>query len=111
MLAGKPDEIAEAASAVDLALKESTPLLAEIGALMNRLGAANLLAASAQLRLEDEADAAHLAEALRGALLGFARRSFNANKRARELSRSLSAALQSLQTIGAQEGGRLIAEA
>ncbi len=111
MLTGKPNEISEAATAVEWALKEASPTFAKIGETVSRLGASNLMTAAEQLRQVQEEDAAGLAEALRGALARFAKRSFSANKRAQQFNRGLSAALQSLQALGMQESGRLIAEA
>lgn len=111
MLTGKPNEISDAAAAVERALKDASPAFAEIAETVSRLGASNLVTAAEQLRNIREEDAAGLAEALRGALARFAKRSFSANKRAQQLNRGLSAALQSLQALGMQESGRLIAEA
>jgi 3-deoxy-D-arabino-heptulosonate 7-phosphate (DAHP) synthase class II len=70
-----------------------------------------LIAAAAQLRHIAQEDAAGLAEALRFALARFAKRSVSANRRAQQLNRGLNAALKTLQAIGVQESGRLIAEA
>lgn len=111
MLSGKPNEISEAAANVEAALNDATPSFAEIAEAMGRLGASNLAAAAAQLRYIEQEDAAGLAEALRGALARFAKRSINASRRAQQLNRGLSAALRSLQALGVQEAGRLIAEA
>jgi len=111
MLAGKPNEISDAAAAVEWALKDASPAFVEIAETMGRLGASNLMAAAEQLRKIQEEDAAGLAEALRGALARFAKRSFSANRRAQQFNRGLSATLQSLQALGMQESGRLIAEA
>jgi hypothetical protein len=68
------------------------------------------LLAAAQLRLIEQEDAAGLAEALRMALTRFAKKSV-ANRRAQQLNRGLNTALKSLQALGVQESGRLIAEA
>ncbi len=111
MLTGKPGDISEAAASVEAALNDAAPSFAEIAAAMGRLGASNLAAAAAQLRHIEQEDAAGLAEALRGALTRFAKRSVNASRRAQQLNRGLSAALRSLQALGVQEAGRLIAEA
>lgn len=111
MLAGRPNEISEAAAGVEVALNDSAPAFAEIAEAMGRLGACDLAAAAAQLRHIEQADAAGLADALRGALTRFAKRSVNASRRAQQLNRGLSAALRSLQALGVQEAGRLIAEA
>jgi hypothetical protein len=111
MLGGKPNEISEAASVVESALKSASPAFAEIAEPMGRLGACNLTAAAAQLRRLEEEDAAGLAEALRFALARFAKRSVSANRRAQQLNRGLNAALKTLQALGVQESGRLIAEA
>ncbi len=111
MLTGKPNEISEAAATVEMALKTASPAFAEIAETMGRLGACNLAAAAAQLRKIEEEDAAGLAEALRFALARFAKRSVSANRRAQQLNRGLNAALRSLQALGMQESGRLIAEA
>ncbi|MBU6448642.1 MAG: hypothetical protein KGQ26_03360 [Rhodospirillales bacterium] len=111
MLTGKPNEISEAAASVEVALNDAAPAFAEIAEAMGRLGASNLAAAAAQLRHIEQEDEAGLAEALRGALTRFAKRSVNASRRAQQLNRGLSAALRSLQALGVQEAGRLIAEA
>ncbi len=111
MLTGRPNEISEAAAIVEMALKSASPAFAEIAETMGRLGASNLAAAAAQLRHIEEEDAAGLAEALRSALTRFAKRSVSANRRAHQLNRGLNAALKTLQALGVQESGRLIAEA
>lgn len=111
MLTGRPNDISDAAAAVEWAIKDASPAFAEIAETVSRLGASNLMTAAEQLRKIQEEDAAGLAEALRGALARFAKRSFSANKRAQQFNRGLSVALQSLQALGVQEGGRLIAEA
>ncbi|HTQ72201.1 MAG TPA: hypothetical protein VMH92_11995 [Acidocella sp.] len=111
MMTGKPNEISEAAASVEAALNNAAPSFSEIAQAMGQLGASNLAAAAAQLRHLEQADAAGLAEALRGALTRFAKRSVNASRRAQQLNRGLSAALRSLQALGVQEAGRLIAEA
>jgi hypothetical protein len=111
MLTGKPIEISEAAAVVEMALKTAAPAFAEIAETMGRLGASNLAAAAAQLRHIEDDDAAGLAEALRSALARFAKRSVSANRRAHQLNRGLNAALKTLQALGVEESGRLIAEA
>ena len=111
MLTGKPNEISEAAVSVEVALNDAAPAFAEIAETMGRLGASDLAAAAAQLRHIEQTDAAGLADALRGALTRFAKRSVNASRRAQQLNRGLNAALRSLQALGVQEAGRLIAEA
>jgi hypothetical protein len=111
MLTGKPNDISDAAAAVEAALHDAGPAFAQLTATMGRLGASNLTAAAAQLRKIEEEDAAGLAEALRVALARFAKKSVSANRRAQQLNRGLNAALKSLQALGVQESGRLIAEA
>jgi len=111
MLTGKPNEISEAAASVQTALQSASPAFAEIAETMGRLGASSLAAAAAQLRQIEEEDAAGLAEALGFALAKFAKRSVSANRRAQQLNRGLNAALKTLQALGVQESGRLIAEA
>jgi len=111
MLTGKPNEISEAAATVQAALQSASPAFAEIAETMGRLGASSLAAAAAQLRQIEEEDAAGLAEALGFALAKFAKRSVSANRRAQQLNRGLNAALKTLQALGVQESGRLIAEA
>jgi hypothetical protein len=111
LLAGRPNEISDAASSIEDALQAASPAFAEVAETMGRLGASNLAAAAAQLRRIEEEDAAGLAEALRGALTRFSKRSAVANRRAQQLNRGLNAALRSLQALGVQENGRLIAEA
>jgi hypothetical protein len=111
MLTGRPNEISDAAVVVETALRSASPAFAEIAETMGRLGASNLAAAAAQLRQIEEEDAAGVAEALRFALARFAKRSVSANRRAHQLNRGLNAALKTLQALGVQESGRLIAEA
>lgn len=111
MLTGKPNEISQAAAEVEQALGRAAPAFAEIAAMMGALGASNLTAAAAQLRHIQQSEAASLAEALRGSLTRFAKRSVSAGRRAQQLNKGLSAALRSLQALGVQESGRLIAEA
>jgi hypothetical protein len=48
---------------------------------------------------------------LRFSLSRFAKRSVAANRRAQHLNRGLNAALRTLQALGVQDSGRLIAEA
>jgi hypothetical protein len=111
MLTGKPNDVSDAAAGIETALKAAAPSFAAIADTMGRLGACNLTAAAAQLRKIEEEDAAGLAEALRVALSRFAKKSVGANRRAQQLNRGLNAALKSLQALGVQESGRLIAEA
>jgi hypothetical protein len=111
MLTGQPNEISDAAVLIEQALKAAAPAFAEIADTMGELGASNLHAAAAQLRKIEEEDAAGLAEALRFALARFAKRSVSANRRAQQLNRGLNAALKTLQALGVEESGRLIAEA
>jgi hypothetical protein len=111
LLTGKPQDISDAAAAIDNALRYAQPAFAEISATMTRLGASNLAAAAAQLRHVEEDEAASLAEALRTSLSRFSKHTLAANKRAAQLNRGLNAALRSLQTLGMQESGRLIGEA
>jgi hypothetical protein len=111
MLTGKPNDISQAAAAVQSALTAAAPAFADIAGTMGELGASTLTAAAAQLRHIAQEDAAGLAHALRIALARFAKRSVSANRRAQQLNRGLNAALKSLQALGVQESGRLIAEA
>lgn len=111
MLTGKPSEISQAAANVEVALQESAPAFAEIAALMGELGASNLASAAAQLRHIEQVDAAKMAEALRGALTRFGKRSVSAGRRAQQLNKGLGATLRGLQAMGIKESGRLIAEA
>jgi hypothetical protein len=111
LLTGKPNEISEASAHVEAALNAAAPSFAQIAEALGLLGVSNLAAAAAQLRHIEQTDAAALAEALRGALSRFAKRSVTANRRAQQLNRGLSAALRGLQALGVQEAGRLIAEA
>jgi hypothetical protein len=111
LLTGKPQDISEAAAAIDNALRHAQPAFADISATMTRLGASNLEAAAAQLRHVEQDEAASLAEALRASLSSFSKRTLAANKRAAQLNRGLNAALRSLQALGMQETGRLIGEA
>ena len=111
MLTGKPNDISAAAAGIEAALQAAAPSFADIAGTMGRLGACNLTAAAAQLCKIEEDAAAGLAEALRVALSRFAKKSVSANRRAQQLNRGLNAALKSLQALGVQESGRLIAEA
>jgi hypothetical protein len=111
LLTGRPKEISATAASVEAALQAASPAFAEVAETMSRLGASNLAAAAAQLRRIEEEDAAGLAEALRAALARFSKRSVVANRRAQQLNRGVSAALRSLQALGVEESGRLIAEA
>lgn len=111
MLTGKPNEISQAAANVEVALQESAPAFAEIANLMGELGASNLASAAAQLRHIEQVDAAKMAEALRGALTRFGKRSVSAGRRAQQLNKGLGATLRGLQALGIKESGRLIAEA
>lgn len=111
MLTGKPGDISQAAANVEVALRDSAPAFAEIADLMGELGASDLAAAAAQLRHIEQADAARVADALRGALTRFAKRSVSAGRRAQQLNKGLASALRGLQALGMQESGRLIAEA
>lgn len=111
MLSGKPHEIAEAAVAIEIALKAASPAFADITKTMESLGAGTLQAAATQLRMAEQNDAASLVDALRHALSRFAKRSVDANRRAVQLNRGINNALKSLQSLGIQENGRLIAEA
>ncbi|HQT63546.1 MAG: hypothetical protein B7Z75_07160 [Acidocella sp. 20-57-95] len=111
MLAGKPHEIAEAATVIETALKSAAPAFADITKTMALLGAGTLQDAATQLRKAEQNDAASLADALRHALSRFAKKSVDANRRATQLNRGINSALKSLQALGIQENGRLIAEA
>jgi len=111
MLIGPPGEIAEAAVAVESSLKAASPAFQEIAAIMEHFGISSLKTAAEQLRQSELGDAAALAEAFRVALKRFAKRSVGANRRAHHLSRGVNNALRTLQALGVQETGRLIAEA
>lgn len=111
MLSGKPEDISQAAAMLEASLREAAPVFAEITDVMGELGVSNLAAAAAQLRHIEQANAAGIADALRGALTRFAKRSVSASRRAQQLNKGLSAALKGLQAWGMQESGRLIAEA
>ena len=111
MLSGRPEEIAEAAQLVETALKRASPTFSAIAVTMERLGARNLQAAAETFRASEQNDAASLTDALRLALGRFAKRSVEAGRRAQHLNRGLTATLQTLQELGVQESGRLIAEA
>lgn len=111
MLTGKPNEISQAAASVEQALSDAAPAFSEISSMMGVLGASSLSVAAAQWRHSEQTETAILAEALRGSLGRFAKRSISANRRAVQLNKGLSAALRSLQALGVQESGRLIAEA
>jgi hypothetical protein len=111
MLSGRPEEIAEAAQLVEAALKLASPTFGAIALTMEQLGARNLQAAAESFRRAEQNDAASLTDALRLALGRFAKRSVEAGRRAQHLNRGLTAALQTLQELGVQESGRLIAEA
>jgi hypothetical protein len=111
LLTGRPEDISTAAAAVETALQQASPVFAGITHTMGNLGARTLFDAARQFRADEQDDAAKLAETLRAALARFARRSVNANRRAQQLNRGLNAALKSLQALGVQDHGRLIAEA
>ncbi len=111
MLGGQPQDIADAASAVDGLLLVSAPVFKQISDVMQQLGAQNLQSAALYLRAAAQEDAAGIADELRLALKRFANRSVAANRRAQHINRGLNTALRSLQAIGVQESGRLIAEA
>jgi len=111
LLTGRPEDISGAAAAVEWALQEAGPVFADITQTMGSLGAATLFDAARQFRADEQDDAAKLAESLRAALARFARRSVSANRRAQQLNKGLNAALKSLQALGVQDHGRLIAEA
>ncbi len=111
MLSGRPGDIAEAAQSVEAALKNASPTFSAIATTMEQLGAVNLQAAAETFRRAEQNDAASLTDALRLALSRFAKRSVEAGRRAQHLNRGLTAALQTLQELGVQESGRLIAEA
>jgi hypothetical protein len=111
MLSGRPQEIAAAANEVEAALAASAPTFSELVETMKRLGTADLRSAADYLRHADQDDAASLAESLRLALKRFATRSVKAGRRATSLHNGLSAALRSMQALGVEDSGRLIAEA
>jgi hypothetical protein len=111
LLTGRPEDISTAAAAVEMALQSASPVFADISATMGRIGARTLNDAAQQFRADEQSDAAGLADSLRAALARFARRSVNANRRAQQLNRGINAALRSLQALGVQDHGRLIAEA
>ena len=111
MLSGRPQEIAAAATEVEATLSTATPTFAEIVDTMKRFGTADLRGAADYLRRAEQNDAASLANSLRLALKRFATRSVKASRRASSLHNSLNAALRSIQALGVEESGRLIAEA
>lgn len=111
MLTGKPKEISQAAAVLEVDLLGSAPVFAEIASLMGELGVSDFASAAVQLRRVEQEDAANMADALRGALSRFAKRSASAGRKAQGLNRGLAAALRGLQALGLEESGRLIAEA
>lgn len=111
LLTGRPHEISDAALVIETAIRDAGPAFQNIAATMNIIGAQTLAAAAAQFRARKQEDAAGLAEALRRSLARFAQKSVGANRRAQNLNRGLNAALRTLKSFGAQETGRLIAEA
>lgn len=111
LLSGRPAEIAEAAQVVETSLTDATPAFSDIVETMKRLGASNLQSAAAYLRNAEQDDAAGLADLLRQALKRFADRSVKASRRAQTLNSGLNNALRTLQALGVEENGRLIAEA
>jgi len=111
LLTGRPHEISDAALVIETAIRDAGPSFQNIAATMQVIGAPTLAAAAVQFRARAQDDAAGLAEALRRALARFAQKSVSANRRAQNLNRGLNAALRTLQSFGAQETGRLIAEA
>ncbi len=62
MLAGRPQQIAGAASEVESALSAAEPTFANIADTMKRFGTANLQSAAEYLRHAEQDDAASLAE-------------------------------------------------
>ncbi|HEY1858024.1 hypothetical protein [Acidocella sp.] len=111
MLSGRPQEIAAAATEVEAALSAAEPAFSDIADTMKRLGSADLQRAADYLRRADQNDAASLADTLRLSLKRFATRSVKASRRATTLHNGLSAALRSMQALGVEDSGRLIAEA
>ena len=111
MLSGRPQDIAAAANEVEAAVAASSPVFSEIVETMKRLGTADLRSAADYLRRAEQEDAAGLADSLRLALKRFANRSVKASRRATSLHNSLSTALRSVQALGVQKSGRLIAAA
>ncbi len=96
---------------IESAIRDAAPAFQNIAATMTSIGVQTLAAAATHLRAQKQEDAASLAEALRRSLARFAQKSVGANRRAQHLNRGLNAALRTLKTFGAQETGRLIAEA
>jgi len=111
MLTGRPEEITEAAIAVQTSLRDAAPAFSEIESAMHGLVAQNLREAAQEWRRAEQGDTAGLAESLRLALSRFGKRAAGANRRARQINNGLNAALRSLHFLGVQESGRLIAEA
>ena len=111
LLSGRPHEISDAALVIESAIRDAAPAFQNIAATMTSIGVQTLAAAATHLRAQKQEDAASLAEALRRSLARFAQKSGGANRRAQHLNRGLNAALRTLKTFGAQETGRLIAEA
>jgi hypothetical protein len=111
LLIGRPEEITEAAMAVQISLREAEPAFGEIESALHGLMARNFREAAQEWRRVEQGDAAGLAESLRLALSRFGKRSAGASRRARQINSGLNAALRSLHFIGVQESGRLIAEA
>ena len=111
MLSGRPQEIVAAANEVEAALAASAPAFSAIIEAMKRLGTADLRGAAAFWRGADQDDAASLANSLRLALKNFATRSVKAGRRATSLHKSLTTALRTMQALGVEKSGQLIAEA
>ncbi len=111
MLSGRPQEIAAAANEVETGLAAAAPTFADIADTMKRFGTADLQSAADYLRRAEQEDAAGLADSLRLALKRFANHSIKASRRATSLHNGLQAALRSMQALGVENSGRLIAEA
>jgi hypothetical protein len=107
LLTGRPHAIADAA----MSLLEAEPVLAAIGAALDRVGMPRLQDAAQQLRRSDQGAAAAMVEGLRAALKRFARRNDARHRRAQGLGRGLGASLRTLHALGMAGNGRLIAEA
>lgn len=111
MVTGRAADIANAAAEVEQVMRDASPTFSLIAETMKVIGANSLDAAAIQLRIADDNGAASLAEALRAALSNFSRKSQSAKRRASQFSHGLNISLRSLQALGVQDCGRLIAEA
>ena len=111
ILTGRPADIAVAANGIDEAIADAKPIFMMIETSMRELEANTLTIAAEKLRLGLDDDAADLANSLRSALTKFSKKSNHTKRRISLLHQGLNNSLRALQNFGAEESGRLLAEA